>query len=263
VDEYLRLFGGAPKGAYLQALFVSDAEDGEAYRSSSGFRTSVVPGPHNLILWGNQLAHELFHRWIANHGAIAPVSQDDSQWFSEGLSEYYANLALVRVGSIDLEQWIAKAEKHLGLYLYYRSSPAFETSLRAAGAHKGRERLAVYNGGWSAAFCLDVLARRMTGGERGLDDLLAAMWRDFGATGQPYAFDDLPRLFRTATGVDAAHLFAQSIAGTETLPVEECLRDAGFTAGIKGYAAEIWVWPADELTDSQARVRRGLFGRQR
>lgn len=258
VETYAELFGGAPPGAYLQAMFVSDAEDGEAYRSSSGFRTSLVPDERNLLLWGNQLAHELFHRWIASDAAIAAETYAHGQWLSEGLAEYYANLTLLRTGAIDLDAWLSKLEKHVGLYLFYRSASAFQSSLKEAGTDKRRERLAVYNGGWTAAFCLDVQARREGTAATGLDAFLRGLWEEFGSTGRTYTFDDLPRVYRESTGVDADEVFARYIAGTETFPLERCLRDAALEAGIKGYAAEVWAWPLNEPTAAQSRVLEGL-----
>lgn len=258
LEAYVANFDGAPDGAYLQAMFVSDAEDGEAFRASSGFRTSLVPDEGNILLWGNQLAHELFHRWLASDAAIAAMDYGDGQWLSEGLAEYYANLTLLRVGMISSEEWQRKLEKHVGLYLYYRASPAFNGSLRAAGANKTRERLAVYNGGWTAAFCLDVHTRRATEGRVGLDAFLRGLWTAFGTTGRTYAFEQLPRVYRESTGVDATDIFTRFIDGTEVLPVKECLQNAGLEAGIKGYAGEIWVWPVKEPTSLQRAVWSGL-----
>jgi hypothetical protein len=56
-------------------------------------------------------------------------------------------------------------EKVLGLYLYFNWSPAFDgTSLKQAGSKPGRYRLGIYDGGWAAAFCLDVMIRDETDG---------------------------------------------------------------------------------------------------
>ena len=235
---YLRLFRGTPPSIFLMTFFHANAEDGEAYSRSSAFTTSDEVSKASLIIWGNFLAHELFHFW--NGQQMRGNERDNRQWFSEGFTEYYANLTLVREGLIGEDLFIKKIEKHLAMYLFFRSAPAFNgVSLVKAGERKGFNRPAVYNGGWTVAFCLDQIIREKTSGRKSLDDFMTTMYRKFGA--KPYRYDDIVETAGETAGTDLTEFFAEFVAGTHTMPVKEHLKKYGLNAYFKGYAGEFYI----------------------
>ncbi|HEX8558866.1 MAG TPA: hypothetical protein VF668_12210 [Pyrinomonadaceae bacterium] len=70
------------------------------------------------------LAHELFHAW--NGGKIRPAQPEELlYWFTEGFTEYYTRLLLLRAGLITLEEYFDDYNKAI---LDYYTSP-----LREAG----------------------------------------------------------------------------------------------------------------------------------
>src|ERR1044072_8816477 len=101
-------------------LFLSDDIDSEAFEHSAAFSERELPSKENLIGWGNTLAHELFHSW--NGAELGPRDYASCQWFSEGFTEYFANLALVQQRLIAEPLFLSKAEKNLGIYALFRSS---------------------------------------------------------------------------------------------------------------------------------------------
>lgn len=100
LDEYARIYDGTPDINYVVAIRAADEHDGEAFYSS--FNMVVVPerldGPR--IAWAGVLGHELFHLW---NGANFLRGEDKStlEWFTEGFTEYYSSLSLMRTGLID------------------------------------------------------------------------------------------------------------------------------------------------------------------
>ena len=53
------------------------------------------------------------------------------------------------VASVDESLFTRKLEHTLGLYLYFKAAPVFDSvTLVSAGERKGNNRLGVYNGGW-------------------------------------------------------------------------------------------------------------------
>jgi predicted metalloprotease with PDZ domain len=55
-------------------------------------------------------------------------------------------------------------------------SPLFpKLSAAEASANKGASRFAVYDGGWSLAFCLDARIRAVSDSKRSLDDAMRAL----------------------------------------------------------------------------------------
>jgi predicted metalloprotease with PDZ domain len=103
----------------------------------------------------------------------------------------------------------------------------------------------VYDGGWVVAACLDARLREGSGGARTFEDLLGALWSDFGRPGTLYRYEDVVATASEVAGEDLAAFFAAHVAGRETLPVEECLRTLGYTLYAKPYAGEAYLAPAD------------------
>jgi predicted metalloprotease with PDZ domain len=241
--RYLEIFPGGPPGAYLMTFFYASAEDGESFLDSSAFTTTQPVAPDGAILWANFLAHELLHYWIGQR--IRGEDYGTSQWLGEGFTEYLANLTLVREGIVDEPTFRRKAEKHVGNYLYYQWSSAFEAPILEAGQRKGYNRFGVYDGGWVVAACLDARLRERSGGARTFEDLLGALWEGFGRPRTLYRYEDVVATASEVAGEDLAAFFAAHVAGRETLPVEECLATLGYTLYAKPYAGEAYLAPAD------------------
>jgi predicted metalloprotease with PDZ domain len=187
--------------------FRGPEENGEAYKDPGALTSveSVTPG--NRILWANFLAHELFHHWNGNMivGKDQGTNGGTTEWFAEGATEYMANRTLVRTGVITPELFLKKMETNIGMYLYWRWAIPFSgTSLQDAGAKtalvvphgavaKTYNRPGVYSGGWVAAFCLDTMIQKQSGGKKEQDDLFRLMESRFGLTGTEYTPEDLQR----------------------------------------------------------------------
>lgn len=139
VRAYCRIFDQTPKSRFMVTLFYADQEDGEGYTRSAAFTTRDSIKQSNLILWGNTLAHELFHFW--NGQQMRGEPRASREWFSEGFTEYYANRTLIREGLISEDLFIKKMEKHIGMYLYFKSAPAFTgISILQSGERKSYYR---------------------------------------------------------------------------------------------------------------------------
>jgi predicted metalloprotease with PDZ domain len=241
--RYLEIFPGGPPGAYLMTFFYAAAEDGESFLDSSAFTTTQPVAPDGAILWANFLAHELLHYWIGQR--IRGADYPTSQWLGEGFTEYLANLTLVREGIVDEPTFRRKAEKHVGNYLYYQWSSAFELPILEAGQQKGYNRFGVYDGGWAVALCLDARLREGSGGTQTFEDLLSALWERYGRTQTPYRHADVVAAASEVAGEDLTAFFADHVAAREDLPVEACLRTLGYTLYSKPYAGEAYLAPAD------------------
>ena len=243
--RYLEIFPEGPPGAYLMTFFYAAAEDGESFLDSSAFTTTQPVRPDGAILWANFLAHELLHYWIGQR--IRGEDYGTSQWIGEGFTEYLANLTLVREGSIDEPTFRRKAEKHVGNYLYYQWSSAFEVPIFEAGRRKGYNRFGVYDGGWVIAACLDARLRQRSDGVRTFEDLLGALWSEFGRPGIPFSHDEFVATASEVAGEDLSGFFAEHVVARETLPVEACLRTLGYTVYAKPYAGEAYLAPSDDV----------------
>ncbi len=148
----------------------------------------------------------------------------------------------------------------MGLYFYFNASPAFDgASLKEAGANKGRYRLGVYDGGWSAAFCLDVIIRDETKGKKNLDDMMRLMYERFGLTLKKFRYDDLIAAASEIAGRDMNDFFKKYIEGKQQLPVLDCLKRSGFEGYTQFYDGEIYIKKSPGATTEQSAIQRGLL----
>jgi len=162
-------------------------------------------------------------------------------------------------------------ETNIGMYLYLKWAVPFSgTSLQEAGAKtalpvatgtvaKTYNRPGVYSGGWVATFCLDTMIQKQTGGRKGIDDLFRLMESRFGLTGNEYTAEDLQKAASEVAGTNLAGFFSRYIASSESLPVKECLSDAGFEASIVDYGGEVYISRALLPSASARAIRRQLL----
>lgn len=173
ITEYRAVFDGTPAATYVIAFRGTDGmDDGEAFEASFNQMVSGARLDGRFPVWGNTLAHELFHVWDDTF-LVGARDRDRTEWFNEGFTEYYANRSLYRRGLVDEDLFLRKMGRHIGrVFVHKRMFPGGPMCLADASADKHRNWLYVYGGGASLAFQLDILIREGSGGERTLDDLM-------------------------------------------------------------------------------------------
>jgi len=215
-------------------------------------------------------AHEFFHLW--NVKRIRPQSLEpidyihgnDTRdlWFCEGVTNTYAELALLRAGLISGKTFYAR----LGAAIEtLQSRPArFFQSVEEAGQEAWFEKyddylrpersVSYYNKGELLGFLLDLAIRHATGNEAGLDDVMRRLNEDFARRGRCYTQRDLRRVIaRIApafSGLDA--FFDDYVSGTRELDYETYLGYAGLDLEKTYRVKEISHPSADQL-----QVRQG------
>ena len=110
-----------------------------------------------------------------------------------------------------------------------------------------------------AAFCLDTLIQKRTGGKRNLDDLFRSMQARFGSPGKEYTLQDLKNVASEIADQDLTEYFSRYIESPESLPVKQCLSDAGFDAAIIDYGGEVFLRPATQPSPSALAIRNRLL----
>jgi predicted metalloprotease with PDZ domain len=259
VRQVGRVFNQTPPSRFMMTLLYTPEDDGESFERSTAVATATVPREDNRMLWGNNLAHELYHIWIG--GQIAG-GDGTFEWFDEGFTDYYADLALVRSGLIDRVTFLRKMEKVMARYAYFTTASVFERlSMAEASRAKGRNRFGVYDAGWSTAFCLDVTIRRNTNGQRTLDDFMRLLYARYGLTNLRFSAVDFVQAATEIAGQNLEPFFNDHVFGKQPLPLRECLLSAGLEGAFQPYAAELWISPdpkatpaAKDLFDQLVRV---------
>jgi len=258
LEEYRRIFGELPPERWLVALRRDAADDGEAFARSfvQMFRSTDLEGTR--IVWGNVLAHELFHLW--NAARLPAADPKAFEWFKEGFTEYFANRTLVRARAITTEDWLQKVGFHLGRYWGSRHlSPPPRPSLEEAGKAKMANWRLVYGGGATLGLLLDVELRAASGGRGSLDDVMRRLERRHSETGKPFTTADLLAILGEVGGRDFAPFHAAYVAGSTEWPaVEATLGKAGLR--VVSFADEFYVRFDPGAGAEARRLRAALLG---
>ena len=172
------------------------------------------------------LAHEAFHTWNADQMCAGDMSL---LWFSEGFTEYYSRLLLLRAGLISLDEYVRDCNRVLGEYLL---SPALGSRADAAGrsfyagdalAKLPYQQGAILAAHWNAAL------RQATGDKVQLDDVMRDLRRAALATGQPVTGEQVADAIRHYAPIDAADDIRQAVTEGGTLQPDPHALGPGFT----------------------------------
>jgi len=249
------LFDQTPPGTYLMTFFREDSEDGESYENSAAITSPDPFDRTGMIVTGNTLVHELLHHWIG--GQIAPVEHDSMAWFTEGFTEYYANVATARSGAVPPALILRKMNNQVAGYLYFFESSLFRgVTLADAGKKKGAYRFGVYNGGWGLALHLDVLLRTESGGRRSLDDVMRLLYVRNALAKKPLTPADFRAALSEVAGRELGSVIDEYVDKRNELPIGETLGKMGIELRGQPYAADVF------LIEKQSAnaVRRAIFG---
>ena len=246
-----KVFDKTPRGVYLMTFFREESEDGESYENSAAVTSPDAFDRTGMVVTGNTMVHELLHHWIG--GQIAPAEHDSIAWFTEGFTEYYANVAIARSGTVPADLLLRKFNNQVSGYLYFFNSSNFSgVPVANAGKRKGAYRFGIYNAGWAIALTLDVDLRS---DNHSLDDVMRLLYERNGLAKKPLTVDDIRSAVETVAGKSYESFFKTYIAERNQLPIESTLAKLGIEVHGQPYAADMFLIDA-----KPSKLRREMFG---
>jgi predicted metalloprotease with PDZ domain len=205
---------------YLVVLLPVAEHGGESYRHSFALTMETKPTRANSAVWGNLIAHEIFHLW--NGWQLVGADYASSQWFQEGFTEYAANVSMVAAKLVSQEEFLQQLSEHIANYR------KLTTTLEAGGSHKGPP---LYSAGALVAFSWDAQIRDATAGRRNLWDFMNALYQGTGRGERPYAWQDIQAALAATVPYDWDTYYRFNIQGNGPLPVESALALMGLRLG--------------------------------
>jgi predicted metalloprotease with PDZ domain len=202
-----------------------------AMRENKGYLESVA-------------AHEFFHAWNVKRirpQSLEPVDYingNDTRdlWLCEGVTNTYAQLALLRADLIDRETFYARVAGAIETLQNHnaRRFQSVETSGREAWLEKYSEynradrSISYYNKGELLGYLLDLGLRHASDNQAGLDDLMRRLDQDFARRGRFYALADLSSIIaQLAPTFDTNRFMRDYVRGTQELDYSTYLGYAG------------------------------------
>lgn len=293
--EVVMLFGEAPPFAqYLfMVMAVGDGYGGLEHRSSTALlcarndlpvqRDGEADDAYRTFL--GLCAHEYFHAWHVKRikpEAFMPYRLHEENytrllWVFEGFTSYYDDLTLVRAGLISTEVYlglIAKTitgvERGSGRLRQTLAESSFDawTKYYRQDENSPNAIVSYYQKGALVAFGLDLTIRRVTKGQRSLDDVMRHLWQHYGKPGRGVPEDAMPAIIFAATGVAVEAQIEAWVFGHEDVPFESLFKAFGISmtkkAGARVSGLGVRVKPRGEslyishVLDGGSAQRAGL-----
>ena len=231
------VFGETPWTTYTVMQFADSAFEaivGLEHQNSHVDLTNVLAIGQPLLT--SVYAHEIFHAWNVKRLRPAdmwPYEYAHEQptswlWVSEGVTDYYADLALVRSGVSDSAAFFATTEGKIrevaGLPPFGLDDASLSTWIHPTDGTAD----AYYPKGSLAGLLIDILIRDASDNKRSLDDVMRVLYRQDYKAGKGFTSDDWWNAVQGAAGGKSfADFNARYIDGRDPYPWQTVLPLAG------------------------------------
>ena len=237
VPAMAAVFGETPWRTYTTLLvFTQEVGGGSALEHANSHVGIYNPGFIGNPLLASITDHEIFHAWNVKRlrpADLWPYRYSGPQptpwlWVSEGITDYYADLALVRGGVVDSAQFLGLTGEKMARVADGPATALEDASLSTWIEPVDGTHYQYYPKGSLAGFILDVLIRDGSDNRRSLDDVLRELYRATYRKGRGFtAADWWPAVSRAAGGRSFAEFHARHIDGREPFPWDDILPRAG------------------------------------
>ena len=260
LKHHTKVFDNKEKGKYLMVWFPDgEWQTGEGYFDSYVVVKPQAPSRRHIPFWANSMSHEIFHYWLG--GKIGGQDWASTQWFSEGTTELFANLSLIRNKIISEQQFFNILQKHLVLYQSFRykwGTPYEIISLIEAGSNKSEYNAAIYDAGTITTLCMDIEIRTQTNNNKSLENLLKILYERSINKSEKYTIEQVIKLSSSLTGEDWTDFDKKYINGTDFLPISETLKKAGLNVIIS--QSGVHISKNKSANSLEKNIRKSIFG---
>lgn len=262
VPQGSRVFGQTPWTHY-STLLIFDASlgGGSALEHQNSHVGIYNPGFIGNPFLASITAHEMLHAWNVKRlrpVELFPYRYDRPQptpllWVSEGITDYYADLVLVRGGVIDSATFLSITEGKIQ-NVQDRPAIALEDASLTTWIHPLDETEYIYyDKGSLAGLLLDILIRDASDNQRSLDDVMRTLYQTTYQRGRGFTTEEFwAAASQAAGGKSFTDFAARYVDGRDPFPWTTVAPLAGL-----GYAADTVLVPrlgVGTLADSANRV---------
>lgn len=231
------VFGEVPWDSY-SLLQIADSSYGgySGLEHSSSHVDVVSPAFIGSDFQPSLYAHEIFHAWNVKRlrpTELVPYEYDRPQptpwlWVSEGITDYYADLAEVRAGVIDPAGFYALTTGKLGEIETTVPFALEDASVNTWIHPKDGTEYSYYPKGSLAGLLLDITIRDASDNRASLDQVMRELYQTTYKRGRGFTSDDFWGAVRRAANGRSFDEFARRyVDGREPYPWPEAMRTIG------------------------------------
>jgi predicted metalloprotease with PDZ domain len=246
VPAMAKVFGETPWSSYT-TLLVFDPEfgGGSALEHQNSHLGIYSPGFIGTPILASITAHEIFHSWNVKRlrpADLVPYRYDQPQpttwlWVSEGITDYYADLALVRAGVIDSTTFLSLTTEKIDEVAAAPTVALEDASLSAWIQPTDGTASIYYPQGSLAGLLLDIMIRDGSDNRASLDDVLRALYQRTFKAGRGFSGEEWWKTVAEFAGQgDFAPFAKKYVDGREPFPWARVAP----LAGIRFVADSVW-----------------------
>jgi predicted metalloprotease with PDZ domain len=237
VPKMAAVFRETPWRTYSTLMvFTREVGGGSALEHSNSHVGIYNPGFVGNPLLASITDHEIFHAWNVKRLRPAdmwPYDYSRAQptpwlWVSEGITDYYADLALVRGGVVDSAGFLGLTDQKMQQIAEEPPTALEDASLTTWISPIDGSQYQYYPKGSLAGFMLDVLIRDASDNRRSLDDVFRELYGAAYKKGRGFTGKDWwSAVSRAAGGRSFTEFYEKYIDGREPFPWADILPRAG------------------------------------
>jgi predicted metalloprotease with PDZ domain len=237
IPVQVNVFGEAPWANYT-VMQIADSSYGgfSGLEHSSSHVDIVAPAGIGSAFQPSLYAHEIFHSWNVKRlrpAELTPYKYDRAQptpwlWVSEGITDYYADLAEVRGGIVDAPGFYSLTAAKIGEIAATVPFALEDASVNTWVHPTDGTAYSYYPKGSLAGFLLDITIRDASDNKRSLDTVMRELYESTYKQGRGFGFADWwGAVRRAANGRSFDDFYAKYVDGRDPYPWGTALATIG------------------------------------
>ena len=254
--EQKALFGGFPFEEFhlIYRLLPYSIRHAVEHENSVSFAITagISKSPKAILGVANLTAHEIFHAWNVKRirpAALWPYDYENPQytnlhWFTEGVTNYYALMTMVRAGFITEEQFFRQTARNLERlendYVAHHISPSqasFDSWLSSSDYLDPKTSISYYGLGQRVGVLFDLALREKSDGAVDLDALFNYLQFEYYEKGLGVPEDGVQKAAEALTRSSWEDFFNKYVHGTEPMPYKEFFSPFGLKVTVEKQAS--------------------------
>jgi predicted metalloprotease with PDZ domain len=241
VEANLKFWGQLPYDKYVFFNVLSGGGGGLEHRASTVMMTSrwATGTREGYLRWLGLVSHEYFHAWNVKRlrpVELGPFDYDNEVyttglWVSEGFTDYYGDVLLLRAGLATREQFLEELSRQIaqlqdtpGRLEHPLGQSSYDAWVKAyrPDENSPNTTISYYTKGAVVAFLLDARIRATTGGARSLDDVMRLAHQRYGG-GVGFTADQFRACASEVAGAGLDAWFSTAVDTTQDLEYSSAL----------------------------------------
>ena len=221
------------------------------------------------------VAHEFFHLWNVKRirpDALGPFDYTQENytkvlWVAEGITDYYADLALRRAGLITESEFLSATARSMqqlqntpGRKEQTVEDSSFDSWIKyyRQDENSVNSQVSYYDKGALLGLLLDLEIRKRSNGAKSLDDVMRYLYAEFFKKNRNYEPSDFQKTCELMAGSSLDEFFNKYVRGTEELNYNGALEAAGLRLETPAGTGDVY-FGADVAEDNDRLIVRRVY----